>query len=136
MVYALKKMKSGVLCLKLKKRLIFFLVCIIFALTACGNDEEKVKENNEETSAKEQSEEVRVLIDETNPLDERAIIEEVMEKQKQKLKLGFITDDYQLMSTELDYYGSSDELSYLQSFKLNEAIPWLTYKTTMDSNET
>lgn len=118
-------------------------MCMILVLAACGNKEETNngkeqdpnQENQQGTNDDDQNETRESLIDEKNPLDERAAIEEVMEKQKQKLKLGFMTDEYQLMHAELDYNANKDELRYLQSFKLNDEIPWLTYESTMDADE-
>lgn len=56
------------------------------------------------------------LIDQKNPLDERKVIETAMEKQKEILKPGFITDDYRIGHMGINYYLPEGDLYYSASY--------------------
>ncbi|WHY81222.1 hypothetical protein [Siminovitchia fortis] len=107
---------------------LWLVILLITALVVIGcSNESKESTTSEESSAQAENREKKVtaaeekdnsapLIDENNPLNERAMLEEAMNRQRDVLKLSFITDDYRNGRVGVGYYPLDDEFSYGASY--------------------
>ena len=116
----------------LKRLSVFLLLIVTLILGACGGtsdntNETAVKEDGQEKNdstgeSNETSDEERdfsgPLISEDTPIDDRAALVETVERQKNVLKLGFITDEYPIENIQLAFYPTEDDFSYNAMYQL------------------
>ncbi|PWA12908.1 hypothetical protein DCC39_03290 [Pueribacillus theae] len=110
----------------MKKLWLVILLIPALLVIGCSNEskesttskESSAQAENSEKEGKETKEKDNSapLVDENNPLDERAMLEEAMNRQRDVLKLSFITDDYRSSRVNVGYYPLDDEFSYAASY--------------------
>lgn len=90
---------------------------ISLILVACGNETtgtetNETKEETEELEGNEEKDPSAPLIDENNAINDREIIRETVERTREELKLGFITDDYPISNIQNVFYPETEKISY------------------------
>ncbi|MEI3613755.1 hypothetical protein [Pseudogracilibacillus sp. SO30301A] len=75
------------------------------------------------------------LIDDENFLNEREAIENLMEKQRELLKPGFIKNEKNVIDLQLDYIPLDGILNYSAYYEGNQNVPMIFYKGMINFNE-
>lgn len=105
----------------MKKLPLFLLLITALILGACGEKSDETKETGtkdgqETKDSTEKTEDEKEfsgpLISKDNPIDDRGVMKETVERQKNVLKLSFITDNYPISNIQLAFYPTEDDFSY------------------------
>lgn len=130
-------------------RKFFIIICLIMVLTGCSQlmddvlykftDGERVSKQvpDEDIENYDDSEMERNnnLIDEENFLNEREEIENLMEKQRELLKPGFIKNEKDMIDMQLDYMPIDGMLNYSAYYEGSQNVPIIFYKGMTNISE-
>ena len=107
---------------------------ILYQLT---DDERVTKEVVEEVDVNGDSQTTRNnnLIDDQNFLQEREEIENLMEKQRELLKPGFIKNEKNVIDMHLGYFPFDGTLQYSAYYDVDTNVPIIFYKSITDVSE-
>ena len=130
-------------------RKFFIIICSIMVLTGCSQlmddvlyklaDGERVTkqvpEEDIENYDDSEMERNNNLIDEENFLNEREEIENLMEKQRELLKPGFIKNEKDMIDMQLDYMPIDGMLNYSAYYEGSQNVPIIFYKGMTNISE-
>lgn len=106
----------------MKKSLFVIIVMSLFVVTSCSKIEELMTEPEEEFEeiglSIDKDAETLPIIDEEQALDERAMLEKGLKAQREIHKLGFITDEYPNVNTQIAYYPLEETFGYSSLYRI------------------
>ncbi len=85
------------------------------------------KANEKESQINSDVEIENELIDNDNPLNEREMIEEMMTKQRELMKPGFVTSEKEIEDISIRYFAYDDTFQYSTFYSLDLGLPLIAF---------